>query len=950
LKLVFNLKGMDFSKIEEEIIDFWKEKNIFRKTLEKRKDADLFSFYDGPPFATGKPHYGHVLASTIKDSVLRYKTMRGYRVPRRVGWDCHGLPVENLIEKEIDVNSKREIEEEIGIEKFNAKCRDSVFRCVDDWKETLTRVGRWADYENDYATMDEEYTESVWWVFKKLWERELVYKDYRISPYCPRCGTPISNFEVNQGYEMTTDPSVFMKMKVKTGQFKGAYLLAWTTTPWTLPGNVALVVDEDFSYVLVENGGEELILAKEKLEILEEEYEVKKEFKGKDLEGVEYEPLYPYMKEAAPEGIDNCFKVYLADFVTLEEGTGIVHTAVMYGEDDFELGKEIGLPFFHLVDEEGKFNEHAGQWKGMFVKKADKEILEDLKEKNLLYKKEDYEHSYPFCWRCDTPLLYYAFDSWYIKVTEFKDQLLKNNEKIHWVPEHVKEGRFGNWLEGARDWSVSRNRFWGAPIPVWECTDCDERKVVGSVKELGEKPEDLHRPYIDEVILECECGGEMKRVEEVFDCWFESGSMPYAQMHYPFENKKKTEEAFPADFIAEGMDQTRGWFYTLHVLATALTLEDTGLGKDEPAYRNVIANGLLLDETGKKLSKRLRNYPDMSHVFDTYGADSLRFFLLSSTKVGEDYRFSEERVRETNRKVISTLWHCHSFFETYVENASSDNLEPENPLNRWILSRTQRAIKKIIEEMDDYKLTEAAREVEDLIEDLSNWYVRRSRNKFQNPQSKKEKKEFATTFHYVLVNVVKAAAPFTPFVTDYLYKKLTGKESVHLADYPEVDDSLIDESLEKEMEKVRKLAQEALSERAKTGIKVRQPLPELKIDKELSSEVVDILKEEVNVKKITVDEKVKLITDISPELKKEGMAREILRRTQHLRKKADLVPGEEIKLYFSGDFEDLLKQYSDYLRNQAGISEMEKVEAVKTENVKEISFKKGDLTIGIEKI
>ncbi len=951
---------MDFSKIEEEILDFWEKEEIFEKTIKSREEADLFSFYDGPPFATGKPHYGHVLASTIKDSVLRYKTMRGFRVPRRVGWDCHGLPIENLIEKEIDVNSKREIEEEVGIEKFNQKCRDSVFRCVDDWHEMLSRIGRWADYDNDYSTMDRDYTESVWWVFKKLWENDLVYRDYRISPYCPRCGTPISNFEVNQGYEMTTDPSVFVKMKIKDGDLKGSSLLAWTTTPWTLPGNVALVVDKDFDYVLVETGEEELVLAKKRLEILDDDFEIKKEFKGSDLEGLNYEPPYEQMKKAAPEGIENAFKVYIDDFVTLEEGTGIVHTAVMYGEDDFQLGKKKDLPFFHLVDEEGKFNEYSGDLKGLFVKKADQKIIEELEEEGKLYKKESYRHSYPFCWRCDTPLLYYAFNSWYIEVTKIKDNLIENNRDIHWVPEHVKDGRFGNWLEGARDWSISRNRFWGAPIPVWECKGkkksepCGNLQPIESVEELesltGEKAEDLHRPYVDELRFECsECEGVMERVEEVFDCWFESGSMPYAQKHYPFENKEETEEAFPADFIAEGMDQTRGWFYTLHVLASALTDKDIGLGKDKPAYKNVIVNGLVLDETGKKLSKRLRNYPEMDHIFENYGADSLRFFLLSSTKIGEDYRFSEERVRETNRRVISTLWHSHSFFQTYVKRDRFEKPNPENPLNRWILSRVNGSNKKIIEKMDEYKLTDAAREVEDLIDDLSNWYIRRSRRKLQKPDSEEEKKEFADTFYYALVKTVKMMAPFSPFVTDYLYRELTGKESVHLADFPKPEKDLIDKKLEKEMKIARAAAKELLAERAKAGIKVRQPLAEACITEKLGPEIVEILKGEINVKKISEGKKFGIDTDITEELKREGMAREVVRRVQHLRKKAGLTPDEEIKLFYSGDFEDLFVEFEDYFKEETLSKTIEKMDK-EPEETKKVKIEGKELLLGLKRI
>jgi len=941
---------MDFSKIENEIVEFWEKEDIFKETLKKRKNSPLFSFYDGPPFATGEPHYGHVLASTIKDSVLRYKTMKGFRVPRKVGWDCHGLPIENLIEKEIDINSKREIEEEVGIEEFNKKCKESVFRCVDDWKGMLSRIGRWADYENDYSTMDKKYTETVWWVFKKLWERDLVYKDYRISPYCPRCGTPISNFEVNQGYEMTTDPSIFVKMKITEGEFKGASFLAWTTTPWTIPGNVALVIDENFEYVLVEVDGEELILAKERLEVLKEDYDIKKEFPGKNLKGISYKSPYSYMEKADSEKIENCFKVYAGDFVTLEEGTGIVHTAVMYGEDDFELGKKEDLPFFHLVDEEGKFNEHAGKWKGLFVKKADKKIVEDLKKRNLLYKKEDYQHSYPFCWRCDTPLLYYAFDSWYIKVTAIKDQLLKNNEKINWVPEHLKEGRFGNWLEGARDWSVSRNRFWGAPIPVWECDKCDQSKVVGSVDDLGKDLEDLHRPHIDKVTFDCECGGEMKRVEEVFDCWFESGSMPYGQSHYPFENKKETEEAFPADFIAEGMDQTRGWFYTLHVLATALTIKDIGLGKNSPAYKNVIANGLILAESGKKLSKRLKNYPAMDHIFENYGADSLRFFLLSSARIGEDYVFSENRVKETNGKVISTLWHSHSFFKTYAEKEDiKKDLKPKHVLNRWILSRVNDSNKKIVNYMDSYHLTESAREVASLIDDLSNWYIRRSRRKLQKPETKEEKEEFTTVFYHCLVKIVKMIAPFSPFISDYLYRELTGEKSVHLADYPEAEEGLVDKKLEEEMKLARKMSQNALGKRAEAGIKVRQPLSELIIDKNLSEEVKEVLKKEVNVKKITQGDKLKLVTEITPDLEKEGFMREIVRRVQHLRKKADLTPDQSINLFYKGKKAELLKEEEDYFKKETLAQKIVEIDKKDPKYTKKVKLGKEEIILGIEK-
>ncbi len=935
---------MTFSEIEKKILNFWEKENIFEKTLKKREDSPLFNFYDGPPFASGKPHYGHVLASAIKDSVLRYKTMKGYRVPRRVGWDCHGLPVENLIEKEVKVNSKKEIEEEIGIEKFNGLCRDSVFRCVDDWKETLERVGRWADYEDDYATLEKGYTESVWWIFKKLWEKKLIYKDYRISPYCPRCGTPISNFEVNQGYQMVTDPSVFVKMKITEGEFKDASFLVWTTTPWTLPGNIALAVS-NFDYALVEADGEKLILAKELLTVLESDYKILKIIKGKKLEGISYQPLYSYMKEANPAGIKNSFKVYLADFVTLEEGTGIVHTAVMYGEDDFQLGKEKDLPFFHLVNEEGKFNQYAKDLEGLFVKKADGKIVEDLKERNLLYKKEDYEHSYPFCWRCDTPLLYYAFDSWYLKVTDFKDELIKNSQKINWVPEHLKEGRFGNWIENARDWSISRNRFWGAPIPVWECQKegekkCGNVKVIESADQLkalsGVSLADLHRPYVDDITFSCEiCGSKMKRVEEVFDCWFESGSMPYAQMHYPFENKEKMPESFPADFIAEGMDQTRGWFYTLHVLATALTLEDIGLGKDSPAYKNVVVNGLVLDDKGKKLSKKLKNYPDMSYVFDNYGADSLRFFLLSSTKMGEDYRFSEDRVKETNRKVISTLYNSYIFYSTYLSDKKleTDFNSLSHPLNRWIVSRVEETNQKVTDYMDAYKLTESTREIEALIDDLSNWYIRRSRKKLQDLETK-EGKEFGAVFRCVLLKTIKMIAPYAPFISEHIYKEITKEDSVHLSDFPTPEKKYIDQRLEEDMNKVRRISTEALSKRAEAGIKVRQPLSELKITEKISEELLEILKEEINVKKISFSDSFLLVTKIDETLKEEGMLRELIRTIQSLRKKNGLTPKDEISLYYQGNCKDFLEKFEKELKKEALVTEILEKDDISEKEIK----------------
>ncbi len=884
---------MNLAKIEEEVLEFWEKEDIFQKTIENRKNSPFFSFYDGPPFATGNPHYGHVLASTIKDAVLRYKTMCGFQVPRRVGWDCHGLPVENLIEKEKGIKSKQEIEE-MGIEKFNEACQGTVFRCVDEWKKTLKRVGRWADYKDDYATMGNDYIESVWWVLKSLWDQQLVYRDYRVTPYCYRCETPVSNFEVNQGYEETENPSIFVNFRIKKGDLKGVSLLAWTTTPWTLIGNVALVVDPEKNYAIMEDEGEKFIVIEERP--LEGAKKIGN-IKGKELVGLEYEPLFNWLAEEKPEGIENAFRVYGADFVNTEEGTGIVHTAVMYGEDDFNLGKKYGLPFFHTVNEMGKFS--LGKWKGENVKEMEGKIIEELKERKLLKKEEKIVHSYPFCWRCDTPLLYYALLTWYVKVKDLREDLLKNNEKIYWRPEHMKEGRFGKWLEGARDWAFSRNRFWGAPIPIWECDSCGAYKCIGSKAELTEELEDLHRPFIDKVVFPCSsCKGKMKRVEEVFDCWFESGSMPYGQWHYPFENKEFVEKTFPADFIAEGVDQTRGWFYTLHILATALTKKDIGLGKESSAFSNVVVNGFIFDDKGKKLSKKLGNYPAMDDVFSRYGADSLRFFLLSSTPIGEDYRFSEEKVKETYRRVLTTFYHSFSYFLTYGEKV--EEVEIINPLNIWMISRVNETNKKLVEMMEKYDLTSAARELDYLIDDLSNWYIRRAREKF-----KEGSKEFSSTLFRALVSISQMLAPLAPFLSEHVYKELTGELSVHLSKFPKEGE--IDNEILSEMKKVRSIVSEALRQRAQAGIKVRQPLSKLEIDEKIRGDLVYLVCEEVNVKEVVEGKEIKLDLEITPKLQEEGDAREVTRVIQNLRKKGSLTPKDNINLFYGKELENLFQ-------------------------------------------
>lgn len=920
---------------EEKILEYWKEKDIFHKSIENRLDSPYFSFYDGPPFATGKPHYGHILATTIKDTVLRYWTMKGYQVPRRVGWDCHGLPIENLIEKELGVNNKKQIEE-IGIEKFNNDCRNSVFACVNDFQKTLERVGRWADYSNAYSTMDNNYIESVWWVFKQLWDKNLVEKNYRVSPYCPRCGTTLSNFEVNQGYKEVKDKSVYVKFKIEDN----LYLLVWTTTPWTLPGNVALAVNKDINYVYVKSNNETYIIAEDRLSVVEEG-EIIKKVKGSELIGISYEPLFDYIS-------NNYCKVLSADFVSSEDGTGIVHINPMHGEDDFNISKENNLIFEHLIDPDGTFKK--GYYKGEFVMDANLKIIETLKERNLFYKEELITHDYPHCWRCDSPLLYYAIESWYILVTKIKDQLIENNKSIHWVPQNIKDGRFGKWLEGARDWDVARSRFWGAPIPIWEC-ECGQKKCISSVEELG-NPKDLHLPYINDIKIKCDCGKEMKRTPEVFDCWFESGSMPYAQWHYPFENKELVEKTYPADFIAEGLDQTRGWFYTLHVLATALTLDDIGLGKSHGAFKNVIVNGLVLDDKGRKLSKKLKNYPAPDEIFDSFGADALRYFLLASTSIGEDYRFSKDKVKEYWRKVISGLDNCFTFFETYKKDSFSEGTD--SLLDKWIISKTEKLNRGIVKWMDEYELTKASRLFNDYIDDLSNWYIRRSRRRFQKPESEKEKEQATYTLHYAISKLIKLMAPFTPFITEDIFLKMKNGESIHLCDYPHPNLDLIDEQLESEMENIREIVNLALAERSKQGIKVRQALSslsvkELKIDKE---ELIELIKEEINVKGIKEDrgisEEVELDTIITPELREEGNVREIIRQIQQMRKDNGFIPDDRIDVYYaqSDFFDTILERNKEHILSEVLANEF----ISSAEDLKEINIDENKIYLNIKKI
>jgi len=849
-------------EVEKKQLKYWNDNDIFNRSIENRKDNEKYIFYDGPPFANGKPHYGHILAGSLKDAITRYFTMRGYSVPRINGWDCHGLPVEYEIEKKLELNGRMDILD-MGVENFNSACRESVFTYTELWDGLLDRMGRWVDKENRYATLDADYMESIWWVFKQIWDKSLVYQGHKAMHVCPRCATPLSNFEVTQGYKDVTDYSVTVRFK--SLEEENTYFLAWTTTPWTLPGNVALTVNPELDYVKVKVDGNNYILAKELMaENLElDGAEVLEEFKGEELIRTKYEPLFPYYKEA--EGMEEAWRVIAGDFVTTESGTGIVHTASGYGEDDYNVCKENGIPMIQHVGITGVFNEEVVDFAGKFVKGQDQNIAKHLDERGLLHNGQNYRHSYPHCWRCDTPLLNFAMKAWFIRVTEIKDRLIENNKKITWQPSHIQQGRFGQWLENVRDWNVSRNRFWGCPIPIWECDGCEKQECIGSTEELksraGKLPErdgelDLHKPYIDEITMPCtDCDGTMSRIPEVLDCWFESGSMPYAQLHYPFENKELFENNFPADFIAEGLDQTRGWFYTLHVLSTILF--------DEPAFKNVIVNGILLAADGEKLSKRKQNYPDPTKLFNEKGVDTTRMFLYNSTApLAEDVRFSEQHVDDLLKKFTLTLWNTYSFFVTYAKidefKPSESAKRPDHKLDQWILSRLNSLIEECTEQMESYNLSKATRPLVEFIDDLSNWYIRRSRRRFWKSESDSDKKEAYQTLHTVLVEFTKLLAPFMPFVSDEIYQNLTGKDSVHLADWPTADQSLIDQELNEEMQVTRTIVNLGHAVRGKKKVKVRQPLASVTIglpssvDADLLTEQRDVIMEELNVKALEI--------------------------------------------------------------------------------------------------
>jgi isoleucyl-tRNA synthetase len=926
-------------KMEEEIVKFWEENKIFEKSLEKTRGKPPYVFYDGPPFATGTPHYGHILTSVIKDVIPRYQTMKGRYVERIWGWDCHGLPIENIVEQELKIKRKKDIKK-LGVDKFNETCRSKVLRYTESWKRIIKRLGRWVDMDNAYKTMDLSYMESVWWAFKELWKKGLIYEGYRSMHICTRCETTLSQQEVAEGYKNIKDLAVTVKFKLlanneRTEANGSVYLLAWTTTPWTLIGNVALAVGKNIDYVKFELKNHPDISNGIYITSVRDFEEHKKrgdvriieKVKGSKLVGKEYQPLFNYYLNKILDNEENGWKIYPADFVTTEEGTGIVHIAPAFGEDDLNLGNKYKLPFIQHVGMDGLIRKEAVDFAGLSVKpqkghqETDSKVVEYLEKNNLLFIKEEYEHSYPHCWRCETPLINYATSSWFVNVTKIKEKAIKLAKKINWSPAHIKEGRFGKWLEGARDWSISRQRFWASVIPIWRCDRCSDLKVIGSVGELEKLSEqkitDLHKHIIDKITFRCEkCPGEMRRVSDVLDCWFESGSMPYAQLHYPFENKDKFDKNFPAEFIGEGVDQTRAWFYYLHIIAAAI--------KGKPAYKNVIANGIILAEDGKKMSKRLKNYPDPDEIMEKYGADALRLYLLSSpVVVAENLNFKESEVKELVKGMLRMLWNSYSFFVLY---ANIDGWKPlishfpfptSNLLDKWIVSELNVLIKEVAAAMESYELNRAVRLFPKFVDNLSNWYIRRSRRRFWKSENDEDKNEAYRTLHYVLVELSKLLAPFAPFVAEEIYKNLiqptTNNQqpttlSVHLADFPEADEKIIDADLNKKMEKVREIVSLGLQLRAKAGIKVRQPLSELRITNyELQNEFLDIIKEEVNVKEVVLEKgkgsKIELDTEITEDLKQEGQAREIIRHIQEMRKEAGYEVDNRIIVCYNGQSE-----------------------------------------------
>ena len=1004
---------VSFPELDANVLQQWKDKDVFRRTESERPDAPLFMMYEGPPTANGSPGIHHVLARVFKDVICRYRTMKGFRVQRKGGWDTHGLPVELEVEKELGLKSKRDIEE-YGIEEFNKKCRESVFRYVKEWETMTDRIGYWVDMEDPYVTLHNNYIESGWWMLKTLWDKDLLYQTMRGTPHCPRCVTSLSSHEVALGYrENTPDPSVFIKFQVDPAASTGSaevieklgaantdvFLLAWTTTPWTLPGNTGLAVDETADYSIVELQGEggshRLVLAQALVSAnIKQDHNIVGTIKGSDLVGLGYTPLYDpnefgsqvrrFVRRPGPGGMvteledggEFAPKVIAADFVSLDDGTGIVHIAPAFGDEDLGVGREKELSFVQPVDLQGIITGNY-PFAGKFVKTADKEIMEDLTDRGLLYHQDIYRHTYPFCWRCDTPLLYYAKSAWYIRTSALKDQLVGGNDTINWHPNYIKDGRFGEWLRNNVDWAISRERYWGTPIPIWQCQECDHTICVGGVDELrgmagangslNADGLDLHRPYVDNVVLDCTskgCSGKMHRIPEVMDAWFDSGAMPFAQYHYPFDNESiDTDGRFPADYICEAVDQTRGWFYSLHALSTLL--------KGQPAYKNVICLGLILDAKGRKMSKRVGNVVEPLSVLDEHGADALRWYLFTASQAGEPRRFSAKLVSETLRKVMLTVWNVYSFFIGYAEIDKFDpsqkpaGWKPENELDRWVLSELNTLISQVEGYMDGYEPTNAGRRIQEFIDQLSNWYVRRSRRRFWRNEGDADKLSGYITLHTCLVTVTKLMAPLAPFVAEEMYQNLvcsvdpSAPDSVHLSEFPVADESLVDQPLMEATQLAMKLASMGRAARSKAGLKVRQPLAKVLVkvrapaEREYIDQVRPQVLEELNIKDIQVIEDdspiakqvleqageetetilsvenysvsldggymVAVDGDISPELAEEGLAREVVHRIQGMRRSANFDVTDRIVTYYQGpsEFADVMQgAFADYIRDE----------------------------------
>ncbi len=857
MKIFESLKKEDNVQLEERILSRWKDIDILNKTIENRKNSEDFVFYDGPATANGQPGIHHMVAKELKDTFCKYKTMKGYKVLRKVGWDTHGLPVEVNVEKQLGFSGKKDIEN-YGIEKFNKKCRESVWENEKSFRELTNKMGQFIDIENPYITYDNKYIETEWWILKKYYDQGLLYNGHKITPYCPRCGTSLSSHEVAQEYKEVSVNTVTVPFKVKNQE--NTYILVWTTTPWTLIANVAACVNSNFTYLKVKSKGYNFIVCESLAnKIFGEEYEVVESMKGNELEGLEYEQFLPFINVK-----EKAFYVVCADYVTDEDGTGIVHIAPAFGQDDYEVGQKYNLPVINPVGEDGKYKE--GPWEGRLVvdSQLELDIIKYLSENDKLFKKQKMIHNYPHCWRCKTPLIYYSKPSWYIKTTAYKDKIIEENKKIKWHPSYVGEKRFGNWLENMIDWGISRNRYWGTPLPIWICK-CGHVHTIGSIKELKElsieeiKDEeiDLHRPYVDNIHIKCEkCGNVMTRVLDVIDCWFDSGSMPYAQYHYPFENKELFESQFPADFIAEGIDQTRGWFYTLLVISTFVS------GKS--SYKNVLVNDLLLDKNGQKMHKSRGNAIEPFGIINKFGADAVRWYIPSVSPVWQPIKFDEDGVKEVNSKFINTLKNTYTFFEMY---ANTDNIDPRNfsvkyedleEIDKWLLSKYNKLIKYVTDSFEEYDLNKVVKAINNFLnEDLSNWYIRRNRRRFWKSDLDLSKQAVYKTTYDVLLGIVKLCAPITPFITDEIYMKLTGKISVHLEDYPECDETKINEKIEEKMDLVRDLISLGRNAREEAKIKVRQPISEVILDgknKNVIGDLTELIKEELNVKKVTYED------------------------------------------------------------------------------------------------